>query len=255
MIINEITILRQTHHESIISLLEVHEFRGIIYLVLEPFHSESLNSIMKQKIELSDLEKFKIIEHILKALKYLHCEGIIHRGINPSNILFRSNKSYNDVVIADFSLAVYYNKDNVFNFRKCGIPGYLAPEIIFGLRYDYKIDIFSAAAVFYYIIMCEPLCNGNSIRDILKQNYEFKGIENENYEDKLDNVNTCWRELLEKTLRRLPKDRITAMEALDLGLFKKDNKENQIYMKIEKYESFATIPNEGISQRHQLKLF
>ena len=252
MIINEITILRQTHHPSIISLLEVHEFRGIVYLVLESFQSNSLNSIINQKIQLSELQKFKIMEKILKALKYLHSEGIIHRGINPSNILFRSNQDFDDIVIADFSLAAYYNHDNQYNFKQCGIPGFLAPEILYGWKYNYKIDVFGAGSVFYLLIMGEPLFKGDDLQEILTMNYEFKGILQED-EHKFSKINNVWKELLEKMLQRFPKERITAMEALEIEMFKKQNKENEIYVKYDYFESPATIPYEGVSQRHPIK--
>ena len=126
-------------------------------MVFEPFHSESLQTILKNIVFIEESQKIKIIEKILKALKYMHSEGIIHRGIHPSNILFRSEKNYGDVVIGDFSLAVYYNEENKFHFKQCGVPGYVAPEVFFGWKFDYKIDVFGAGATFYLIIMGKKL--------------------------------------------------------------------------------------------------
>ncbi len=35
-----------------------------------------------------------------------------------------------DVVIADFGLADYYNIKGDYMFKRCGTPGYVAPELL-----------------------------------------------------------------------------------------------------------------------------
>ena len=253
---NEITILRQTHHISIISLHEVHEFRGVVFLVFEPFLSESLYAILKKNILIEESQKIKIIEKILRALKYMHSEGIIHRGINPSNILFRSEKNYGDVIIGDFSLAVYYNKENKFHFTQCGVPGYLAPEVLFGWKFDYKMDVFGAGAIFYLIIMERRLFEGNNDKDIIKKNYEFKEFVKQDYENRIVKINPMWLDLINQMLKKFPEDRISAMEALDNQVFKsEDANDCEIYIRPEALETQGTIPTEGASKRNVLREF
>jgi len=187
----------------------------------------------------------------------MHSEGIIHRAINPSNILFRSHTDYGDIIIADLSLAVYYNEDNKFHFKQCGVPGYLAPEVLFGWKFDYKIDIFGAGALFYHLIMEKNLFDVNNINEIIKKNYGFKDLVKQDFDDKIVKINPLWIDLVEKMLKRFPENRISAMEALENPVFIKDgsNNENEIYVKHEILETHVTIPTEGVSQRNKLRDF
>lgn len=62
------------------------------------------NYIKKNNQKLSHSEKRNLVNQVLKAFKYLHSKGLLHRDISPSNILL---KIYDDVVvvkIADFGL-------------------------------------------------------------------------------------------------------------------------------------------------------
>lgn len=256
MISAEINILRQLHHPNIVCLIEVHEFRGIIYLVFEEYEGKSLESIFNEKVEITEFKKYQIIEQILLALKYIHSEGIIHRGIKPKNIILKEKSNLNEVVLIDFSLSVYYTKKNDFLFKNCGEPGYLAPELLMGFKYNYSIDIFAAGAIFSFILSGEPLFKGLNLEEITKQNYNFKNLLEQEVFKKLNNIIKCeWLLLIEKMLKRFYNERITASEALDMMIFKNINKETDIYIKNDYLDTHATIPNEGITNRQNLKIF
>jgi len=77
----------------------------------------------------------------------------MHRDLKPANILV----SKDDVIkIADFGLATYINAES-YVFKKCGTPGYIAPEIYKFVEkdpltsYDDRCDIFSAGCIFFYM--------------------------------------------------------------------------------------------------------
>lgn len=237
-------------------MIEVHEFRGIIYLIFEEYEGKSLENMFNEKAEITEYKKYQMIEQILLALKYIHSEGIIHRGIKPKNIILKENSNKNEVLLIDFSLSVYYTKKNDFLFKNCGDPGYLAPELLMGFKYNYSIDIFAAGAIFFFILSGEPLFKGLNLEEITKQNYNFKNIIEEEFFKKLNNSIKCdWLTLLEKMLTRFHNERITASEALEMMIFKKINKETDIYIKNDFLDTQATIPNEGITNRQNLKIF
>ena len=59
----------------------------------------------------------------------------------------------NEIAIVDFGLATLEAVDE-FLFRRCGTPGFVAPEIIsnkIGVLYNSKCDIFSAGIIFYIL--------------------------------------------------------------------------------------------------------
>ena len=70
----------------------------------------------------------KIMQNILKALQEFHLLDIMHRDLKPENIIFRTKDSDTDIVIIDFGLAVDEKQANPI-IRKCGTPGFIAPEV------------------------------------------------------------------------------------------------------------------------------
>lgn len=59
----------------------------------------------------------------------MHYKGIMHRDLKPENLLFKSKNDDHDIVVIDFGLATFTNINNVL-FKKCGTPGFIAPEVL-----------------------------------------------------------------------------------------------------------------------------
>ena len=58
----------------------------------------------------------------------------MHRDLKPENILLKKDGDWN-IVLADFGLATFQDDKDIL-FKRCGTPGYVAPEVL-----DY--DVFS----------------------------------------------------------------------------------------------------------------
>jgi serine/threonine protein kinase len=84
------------------------------------------------------------MRNLLKALEHIHSKGVMHRDLKPENILMRSKNKEYDLVIADFGLATKIDEENIL-FKRCGTPGYVAPEILLYnvKKKKIKIKIFS----------------------------------------------------------------------------------------------------------------
>ena len=126
-------------------------------LVLEFASNGSLNNYYKKikednsgyylPIEQSYIIKF--LKQSLKALTYLGSKSILHRDIQPDNLLL---DKYFNIKITDFGIsALYYdqNPENAFknrdlfsNFSIVGRQDFVAPEIENGERYDFRVDTF-----------------------------------------------------------------------------------------------------------------
>ena len=152
--------MRKLDHKNIIKIYEVYETKGSIYLVLEILKGgELLKSIKQRKTLFNDIERAKIMKNFLQALNHIHENGIMHRDLKPENILLKDEISLSDIVIADFGLACFIDMNSKdILFKRCGTPGYVAPEIFNYSEkdqfYNKKCDIFSAGVIFYilYII-------------------------------------------------------------------------------------------------------
>jgi len=64
----------------------------------------------------------------------LHSKGIMHRDIKPENLILTDYSDSFEIKLADFGLANYINCEPVF--KRCGTPGYVAPEILSDLPYN-----------------------------------------------------------------------------------------------------------------------
>ena len=85
----------------------------------------------------------------MQALEYLHSNKIIHRDLKPDNIIFKDEETI-EIGLVDLGFATY-EEDYDKLFKRCGTPGYVAPEILADAPYNTQVDIFSCGVVFYIL--------------------------------------------------------------------------------------------------------
>ena len=60
------------------------------------------------------------------------------------------------MVIADFGLSTKINKVENIIFKRCGTPGFVAPEVLTWGEdrafYDYKCDVYSIGVIFHILL-------------------------------------------------------------------------------------------------------
>ncbi|KAF5193847.1 Dyrk-family kinase pom1 [Thalictrum thalictroides] len=98
------------------------------------------------------LSRLQIItRQCLEALRYLHHLGIIHCDLKPENILIKSY-SRCEIKVIDLGSSCF-KTDNLGLYVQS--RSYRAPEVILGLPYDPKIDIWSLGCIL------AELCSGD----------------------------------------------------------------------------------------------
>ena len=113
--------------------------------------------------ELSSKDKFSIINQILNAIEFAHSNGIIHRDINPSNIMLTED---NVVKIIDFGICKIKGMVNSATTFQMATNRYSAPEV-----HDHsenateQSDLYSIGAIVFYLFtgqnppLPEEFCN------------------------------------------------------------------------------------------------
>lgn len=118
---------------------------GVIYL-------EYINGIElgKSSIEnFSAKERFSIIKQLLDAIEISHSNGIIHRDINPNNIMLTDDKQ---VKLIDFGICKINDMINSATVYKLGTNAYSAPEVHqHSENATEKSDLYSLGAVIYFL--------------------------------------------------------------------------------------------------------
>lgn len=87
----------------------------------------------------------------LEALQFLHGLGLIHCDLKPENILVKSY-SRCEIKVIDLGSSCF-ETDHLCSYVQS--RSYRAPEVILGLPYDKKIDIWSLGCIL------AELCSGN----------------------------------------------------------------------------------------------
>ncbi|CAD8116521.1 unnamed protein product [Paramecium sonneborni] len=197
----ELKILRLMKHKQVMTLIETFETVSYVFVVQEHLKGGDLHDYISKVGQLSERKVHSVITQLVNGLCFIHSQGVIHRDIKPENIILRNQDNVEDLVICDFGLADFYNFDGNYLYKHCGTPGYAAPEILIGLPYDYKVDIYSLGVVFYTLITGRRPFQGKNTDQIFQLN-EKGEINFQNLHLKAEGLN-----LLKKMLELRPEHR------------------------------------------------
>ncbi|KAB2051128.1 hypothetical protein ES319_A12G035200v1 [Gossypium barbadense] len=161
-LLREVETLSSINHENIVEIIgycDSKELHAIVYNLL----NGSLKQCLKQ---LKWAERMTIAIGVAKALDYLHhsCDPpIIHRNVNPSNILLSDNwqpqlSGFGAAVVHNQSYQVSANTKPIDIVRKFG---YLAPEYMVCGKIDEKIDVYSYGVVLLELITGKDAIQSN----------------------------------------------------------------------------------------------
>jgi serine/threonine protein kinase len=144
----------QLRHRNIVRIHDAGEVDGTVYVAMELLVGESLRSMLDNR-PLSIARAIQIFDDIASALAYAHEEGIVHRGVRPSNIMvLRSGVAK----ISDFGIGQIGE----------AARRYMSPDQVRGGSVDHRSDLFSLGAVFYEMLTRRVLFDGSSPKEIME---------------------------------------------------------------------------------------
>jgi calcium-dependent protein kinase len=225
-IIREIEILRSLDHPNIVKYFETYEDEVFLHIVMEYIPGDNLFKTITNKkyVHLTEKDINDIMTCLLKALSFLHHNGIVHRDIKPENILFSVPGNYSSLKLIDFGLSIQKNAKN--EKYRVGTPYYMAPEMIKG-KYYYESDMWSVGVILYIMVTGHRPFNGKTKSEV------FNNIMEGKYDEKRLKKQGCsaeCKDLIKKIFIIEHQKRISIENALNHDWFKifKNNNVNNV---------------------------
>lgn len=207
---DEIAVLKELKHQHIIRLYDVFDESQYYYLVTEKMSGGELFDRIVQKSYYNEKEARDVCKILFEALRYCHSHKVAHRDLKPENLLLFSEHNDSDIKIADFGFAKKCLAPNSLT-TQCGTPGYVAPEILEGVPYDTKADMWSLGVIMYILLGGYPPFIEQNQRDLFRKirkgQYEF-------HEEYWGQVSSDAKELIASLLTVSPARRLSGSEAL-----------------------------------------
>ncbi len=146
--------LVQVKHHNVINLIDVGNQEENYFIIMEFFEGDPLEEHIYGKQHLTVPETVSIVKQIAQGMQVVHNEGIIHRDLKASNILY--NKEHDWVKIIDFGIARNTNQEVSLTPQGCvlGTPYYMSPEQCWGEQVlTPQSDIYSLGILVYQMLM------------------------------------------------------------------------------------------------------
>jgi serine/threonine protein kinase len=154
----EYEITRSLNIEGVVKAYSQQDYQRTLVLLLEDFGGESLECWMRQQLDFCPMPLSVFLNMaiaITDTLGKIHAAHVIHKDINPGNIVF--NPRTGVVKIIDFGIATRFSRTNP-TFKSLhlleGTPAYLSPEQTGRMNrmLDYRTDFYSLGATFYELL-------------------------------------------------------------------------------------------------------
>ncbi len=150
----EFEITSKLNLPGVVKVRGLEEYRGGLMMVMEDIGGQSLDRILDQA-PLSLTESLELAVALAETVGLMHRQRIIHKNINPSNIIWNSQTKQLNLI--DFGLADEMPMRSVTPQPPAGLEGtleYISPEQTGRMnRYvDYRTDFYSLGVTFYRML-------------------------------------------------------------------------------------------------------
>ncbi|MBT5228860.1 MAG: protein kinase [Methylococcales bacterium] len=163
---HEIKLARMITARNVLRTYDYGVVNNQIYISMEYIHGYDLHTLLQRSGGRIDNIRLGVIlaRQMSAAIASAHEQGIVHRDINPRNMMISSQGI---LKVMDFGLALQV--DNEQETKKIiGTPYYMAPEQIMRQGIDERTDIYQLGAVFYRIFAGTTPFKSIDLRELLQ---------------------------------------------------------------------------------------
>ena len=136
-------------HPNVVAVFDRGEFDGTYYIAMEYLEGRSLKQVVRQEGALDPDRAIDLVIQILKAARFAHRRGIVHRDIKPHNVIVDDEGR---AKVTDFGIARAGASDMTETGSIMGTAQYLSPEQAQGHPVDARADLYSIGVVLYELL-------------------------------------------------------------------------------------------------------
>ncbi|GGA29746.1 AAA family ATPase [Okeania sp. KiyG1] len=165
----EYEILSSLNFSGVIKVYGLEKYNNTLVMILEDFGGESLKTLITSQ-KFTILGFLNLAIKIAESLGEIHSAKIIHKDINPSNIIF--NLTTSELKIIDFNISSVLTRDSYklkhSNILEGTLP-YISPEQTgrMNCSLDYRTDFYSLGVTFYELLTQQLPFTNNDVMELI----------------------------------------------------------------------------------------
>ena len=166
---NESNILKSLDNPNIVKYYDCFREKNSFYILMEFCEYKDLNCFINKYKQKNELIPESVIRSIFRELcngiKGVHSKNVIHRDLKPENIFISDDYQ---IKIGDFGISKILDGTS-YATTMAGTLLYMAPEIVKGIKYTNKIDIWSLGCILYEICTLKKCFDANNLLNLAKK--------------------------------------------------------------------------------------
>src|ERR1700754_3547149 len=146
-------------HPNVVSVYDRGQFEDTYYIAMEYLPGRSLKQVIRDEAPLEPVRGIAIAIQILRAARFAHARGVIHRDLKPHNVIVDDS---GHAKVTDFGIARAGASDMTETGSIMGTAQYLSPEQAQGHAVSAQSDLYSVGVVLYEMLTGHVPFDGDS---------------------------------------------------------------------------------------------